>query len=77
MLLTFNCKWSTNQCQVTNMYGVEMTTIKIEIKGAGGEFQHHYLSVKELKELLKVGKKGGGEAVVDELLTGGKMFDKS
>ena len=54
-----------------------MTTVKIEISGIGGEFQHHYLNVKELKELLKVGKKGGAEAVVDEFLTGGKMFDKT
>jgi hypothetical protein len=59
------------------MKGVEMATFKIEISGDGGEFQHHYLSVKELKEIIKVGKKGGGEAVVDEFLTGGKMFDKT
>ena len=54
-----------------------MTTVKIEISGAGGEFQHHYLSVKELKEIVKVGKKDGGEAVDDEFLTGGKMFEKT
>jgi len=59
------------------MYEVLMATVKIEISGAGGEFQHHYLSVKELKEIIKVGKKSGGEAVVDEFLTGGKMFDKT
>jgi hypothetical protein len=34
------------------MYEVAMATVKIEISGAGGEFQHHYLSVKELKEII-------------------------
>lgn len=52
-----------------------MATVTIEISGVGGEFQHHFLSVKELKEIIKVGKKGGGENVVDEFLTGGKMFE--
>ena len=59
------------------MYKVEMATVKIEISVTGGEFQHYFLSVKELKEIIKVGKKGGGDAVVDEFLTGGKMFDKT
>lgn len=54
-----------------------MATIKIEISGEGGEFQHHFLSVKELKEIEKLAKKGGAEAVVDEFLSGGKMFDKT
>lgn len=52
-----------------------MATVKIEICGAGGEFQHHYLSAKELKGIIKVGKKGGGEALAEEFLTGGKIFD--
>lgn len=34
-----------------------MATVTIEISGTGGEFQHHFLSVKELKEIIKVGKK--------------------
>lgn len=54
-----------------------MATVKIGISGAGGEFQHHYLSKKELKEIVNVVKKGGPDAMVDDFLTGGKMFDKT
>ena len=54
-----------------------MATVKIEISGSGGEFQHHYLSKKELKEIVNVGKKVGAEAIVDDFLSGGKMFDKT
>jgi hypothetical protein len=54
-----------------------MASVDIEIAGFGGEFQHHYLNPKELMEILKVGKKGSGEAVVDEFLTGGKMFEST
>ena len=54
-----------------------MASVEIEITGVGGEFQHHYLSPKEIKEIVKVGNKGGGEAIVDEFLTGGKMFEST
>lgn len=54
-----------------------MSTIRIEVTGIGGEFQHHYLSPKETKEIIKLGKKGNTEDVVDGFLNGGKLFEKS
>ena len=54
-----------------------MTTVKLEITGNGGEFQHHYLSKKELKEILSTYKKKGTDEVVDQFLSGGRMFDET
>jgi hypothetical protein len=54
-----------------------MANITIEINGLGGEFQHHFLNKKELKDILKIEKKGGVDAVVEEFFSGGRMFNES
>jgi len=51
-----------------------MAKVTLGIKGDGGEFQHHCVNKRELKEIVKVAKKGGPDAVVDEFLSGGKKF---
>jgi hypothetical protein len=54
-----------------------MATVKLVISGDGGEFQHHFLSKAELKDILKIAKKGDADSVVDEYFGGGKMFENT
>lgn len=52
-----------------------MSTVSIQIKGYGHEFQWHLVNKDTLKEMVKVHKKGGVDSLMDDFFSGGNSLD--